>query len=124
MLRVCDQLVDPRLERVAAHAVERAEIADMLAPCEARIEAAHVGQHADAALHPAPVEMRIDAVDQGIAPVGGEHGVDEAQDGGLAGAVGADDAGDLAVARNEADAADGMDAAERLVKVANLDHSP
>src|SRR5690606_28909924 len=64
----------------------------------------------------------IDAVDQHLAAVRLHQGVEHAQRGGLAGAVRPEQARDLAVTRAEADAVDGLDRAERLVQVLELDH--
>src|ERR1044071_9201524 len=63
------------------------------------------------------------AVDQGAAAIRFQHGVEDAQRGGLAGAVRPDQPGDLAIARGEADAAHGLHVAERLPQILDDDQA-
>src|SRR5262249_50807953 len=64
----------------------------------------------------------VDAVHAGAALIGRDHAVDHAQAGGLAGAVGTQKAGDLAVARQEADLARRLPRAETLPQALRFDH--
>src|SRR5690606_41290331 len=69
---------------------------------------------------------RVDPVDLDLAAVRAHQRVEHAQGGGLAGAVGAEQAGDLAVAGLEAHAGHGLHRAgagpEALVEVSGDDH--
>src|SRR6185312_11679278 len=65
---------------------------------------------------------RIDAIHQHLPGIGLHQRVQHAQRGGLARAVGTEQTGDLAVARGEGDAVDGLHFAEGLVQVFYFDH--
>jgi hypothetical protein len=107
--------------------VQLAEVGDVLACGQALVDAARVGQHAERTAHRGRVACSIDAVDQHLAGVGFHQRVEHAQGRGLAGAVGAEQSGDLAVVCGEVDAVHGLDDAglglERLVQVAGDDHA-
>ena len=103
-------------------AVQAREIVDVLARAQALVQAARIRQDAEASAHRDRIDRRIDAVHQHLPGVGFHQGVQHPQGGGLAGAVGAEQPGDLAVAGGEADAVDGFHLAEGLVQVPDLDH--
>ena len=90
---------------VARHAVQRAVVDDVLARGQARVEAARVGQHAHARQHVARSRDDVDAVDAHRPGVGRDQRGEHAQRRRLAGAVRAEQAGDAAVRRVEADVA-------------------
>ena len=118
--------VDPRRDARLGDAVQAPEILDVLARREPLVEAAGVRQHAEPAAHVARLRGRIDAVDQHAAGVRLHERVEHAQRRGLAGAVRAEQAGDLAVARREAHVVHGADDraahGERLLQSLHLDH--
>jgi hypothetical protein len=94
----------------------------MFSRAEVRIDAGAVRQHAQA---PGRLQGRVDRavpVDERVPGIGPEHRVQHAQRGGLAGAVGPEEAGDAAVWRAQTDVAHGRDRAEVLVEVSGLDH--
>ena len=102
---VVDQRVDARLERGAGQTVQRAVVADVLARGEARIQAARIGQHADALAHRVAVAQDVEAADAGACRRRASQRREHAQQRRLAGAVRAEQAGDLAVGRGERDVA-------------------
>ena len=71
-----DQRVDARVERGAGQAVQLAEVGDVLARGEARVEAARVGQHAQARARGRCGSRRdVDAVDERRCPASGRISV-------------------------------------------------
>src|SRR5262249_12638280 len=62
------------------------------------------------------------AADRGLAPGGVEQGGQDAHGGGLAGAVGADEAVDVALLQLEAEPVEGVQLAVHLGQLAGLDH--
>ncbi len=104
--------VDALFQAAAVEAMQAAEITDVLARRQAGIQAPGVGEGADAALGGQAVGDRIQAVDAGGAPIRAHDGIEDAQRRRLAGAVGADQGGDLAVAGGEAQSVEGMHGAE------------
>jgi hypothetical protein len=130
MLQRFGQRLARALRRPAPlQAVQLAEVGDVLARGQALVHAARVGQHAQAAAHGFGVLAHIDAIDQHAALVRLHQGVEHAHGGGLAGAVGAEQAGDLAVVGGEADVIHGDDgrgllalAGEGLAQVFCDDH--
>src|SRR5690606_2101789 len=62
------------------------------------------------------------AVDADLAAIGFHQRVEHAQRGGLAGAIGPEQTGDLAVMCGETDAIDSLDLAEGLVQIVDLKH--
>ena len=73
---------------------------DVLARGQALVDAARVGQHAERAARALPASRAASMPSTSTRPLSGLHQrVEHAQRGGLAGAVGAEQAGDLAVAR-------------------------
>src|SRR5690606_34615162 len=98
------------------------EIVDVLARAEPFVEAARVRQHPEAAAYRGGITGGVDAVDAHGAAVGPHQRVEHAQRGGLAGTVGTEQAGDLAVARAERDAVDRDDVSEGLAQAGCLDH--
>src|SRR6185295_549239 len=77
---------------------------------------------AQARAHRQRLLRRVQPVDERPALVRGEDGGEDAQGGGLAGAVGAQKAGDLPIPGDEGDAPEGLHLAERLVELLDLDH--
>ena len=106
MRRRRDQLGDARVQLAPREPVQFAEIADVLARRQPRVQRAVVGQHAEPAARRDRVLLAVDAVDQRGAAVRPQHRADQAEHRGLAGAVRPDQPGDLAVARDEADVLD------------------
>ncbi len=74
-----DERLDARRERGAGEAVQPAEVGDVLARGELRVDAGAVRQHADPAARGQRVGLHVDAVDDGRAGVGPQHGVEDAQ---------------------------------------------
>src|SRR6185437_10191442 len=103
-------------------ALQAREILDVLACGEPLVQAARIRQHAELAAHRQRIDRGVDAVHQHLAAIGFHQRIEHAQRGGLAGAVGAEQAGDLAVAGGEADAVDGFHCAEGLVQIPDFDH--
>ena len=116
------QLVDAALERRPRETVQAAEITHRLARREPRIQPPAVGQDADPALHLAGLAAAVESIDPGAATIGPEHGVEYPQSRRLAGAVGADESGDLAVVRGKADAARGMNRVEGFFQALDFNH--
>ena len=82
------------------------------------VQAAFLGHVADAA---AGVVVKRVPVEEHLARIGGEHTEGDAHRGGLAGAVGADEAVHLAVVDGKTHAVEGLDVAEALVQVLDFD---
>jgi hypothetical protein len=99
------EVLRARVGRLALHAVQRAVVDDVLARRQARIEAARVGQHAHPRQHLARSRDDVDAVDAHRPGLGRDERGEHAQRRRLAGAVRAEQAGDAAVRRVEADVA-------------------
>ncbi len=108
--------------RGALQAVQRAEVQDVLARRQVRIDAGAVRQHPEAPGGLQGRAHRAVPVDERIPRIGPQHRVQHAQRGGLAGAVGPEEPGDAAVRRAQTDVAHGRDRAEVLVEVRGLDH--
>ena len=89
-------------------AVQRAVVADVLARGEARIEAARIRQHADALRARRSDRARRRGRRWSRSPVGHDQRGQHAQQRRLAGAVGPEQAGDLAVRRDERHVAHGV----------------
>jgi hypothetical protein len=100
------QLGDARLELAALDAMQLAEITQMLARRQPQVERADVGEDAEPAARRQRIRLAVDAVDQRRAAIRPQHRADQAKHRRLAGAIRANEAGDLAVARNEADVLD------------------
>ena len=121
-LQQADELGGAGAGRGARQAVQRAEVQDVFARAEVRIDAGAVRQHAQA---PGRVQRRADhavPVDERIPRIGPEHRVQHAQRGGLAGAVGPHEAGDAAVGGAQTHVAHGRHRSEVLVQLSRLDH--
>ena len=86
----------------AGDALQLAEIVDVLAGGEARIEARLIGQHAEPQPRALRIGHRIDIVHDDLPFVRPHQRVEHAQRRGLAGAVRAEQARDLAVGGGEA----------------------
>ena len=117
-----DQLVDPLLERVALQPLQLAEVANVLARGETRVDGAGVGEHAEPGARGADIGARGGTVDHNVTAVGRDERVEHAQRRGLAGAVGTEQTGDGAVLGDERHVVDGDDLAEAAVQVARFDH--
>ena len=115
-----DQGAHAEPQRVAGQPLEPAEVDEVLARCEPRVEAFGLGEHADAGLD--GCLCCADAVDLHAAAIGAHQGGDHAQGGGLASAVGAQDAGDGAVAGDEGHVVDCHHSAKLASQPARLDH--
>src|SRR6185437_14746334 len=102
------QLDGPRVGRVARHALKGAVIDDVFPRGEARIQAARIGQHPHSRQHLAGPSDHIDAIDAQLPCVRREEPGQHPQRRCLAGAVRAEEAGDAAVDRMQADIANGM----------------
>ena len=119
-----DQLqhvVDAAVELAPGHAVELAVEAQVLLGGEVDVERRVLEDQADAAADVVPLGAHVVAGDPGAA--GGRPG-QRAQDldrGGLARAVGAEEAEGLARLDPEVDAADGLDVAVPLLQAGDLD---
>jgi len=105
-------------------ALELGEVRDVLARGHALVEPACVGQHAEPMAHGFRIARGVDAVDTHIARIRLHERIEHAQRRRLARAVRPEQARDLAVARDEADAFDRLHRAERLVEAGRLDHGP
>jgi hypothetical protein len=105
-------------------ALQPAVIGDVLACGQSVVQAARIRHHAQGALDLQRFAFRIDAIDAHVAGIGLEQGIEHAQGGGLASAIGAEQAGDLAVFGGEADFVDGHDLAlvEGLSQTVCFDH--
>ena len=115
-------LLDSRLERRAAEAVEPAEEREVLARRQVRVDRQLLGHVPDAGLR----RDRPDVDGAGrprvtVAAVPCEQAADHRDGRGLAGAVGAQQAVRLALVDPEADALDGLDGAEGLAQVPGLE---
>jgi hypothetical protein len=69
-----DQRLDAPFERGAVEPVQPAEVGDVLARGELRVDAGAVRQHADPTARGQRVRLHVDAVDGGSAGVGPHHG--------------------------------------------------
>ncbi|KAG1255890.1 hypothetical protein G6F68_010044 [Rhizopus microsporus] len=120
------QHFDAFADALRGQAVQLAEVGDVLARGQALVDAARIGQHAKMAPHFHRVAGGVDAVDADAALVGCHQRVQHAHGGGLAGAIGAEQAGDLAIGGTETDVGHRLDAAgagvEGLVQVVGDDH--
>ena len=116
------QEVDGRRDRRGVEGVQLADVAQVLAGREADVEAVGIGQDADEPLHGERIRDHVGPVDGNGARVRREQAVERAQGRGLAGAVGAEQAGDAAVARREADPVHRHDIAEAALEAAHLHH--
>ena len=101
-----DELLDARRRaRRRSSPCSSPEVGDVLARGELRVDAGAVRQHADPARAPRAGRTATSTPSTAArAGVGREHGVEDAQRRGLAGAVRAEQAGDAPVPRLEADA--------------------
>ncbi len=86
-----------------AHAMQAAEIGDVLTRRQALVHATRIGQHAEAAADIIGMLCHVQTIHLHRALIGRHQGVEHAQGGGFAGAIGAEQAGDFSVARDEAD---------------------
>lgn len=102
------QQVRALCDLAARQAMQLAEVGDVLACGQALVDAACVRQHPECAAHRHRVAGGIHAIDRDAALVGRHQRVEHAQGGGLAGAIGAEQPGDLAVGSAEADPVDGF----------------
>ena len=120
------QHLDAFADHLRGQAVQFAEVGDVLACGQALVDATRIGQHAEVAAHFHRVARSVDAIDGDAALVGGHQRVEHAHGGGLAGAVGAKQAGDAAILGAEADVGHRLDApaagVEGLVQVVGDDH--
>lgn len=113
-----EQLGAALLGSLAVDAVQLGQKDQLLQNLFLAVQAALLGHVADAATG---VVVKRSPVQEHLARVGGEHAEGDAHRGGLAGAVGADEAVHLAVVDGETHAVEGLDAAEALVQVADFD---
>ena len=113
-------------DALRGQAVQLAEVGDVLARGQALVDAARIGQHAKMAPHFHRVAGGVDAVDADAALVGCHQRVQHAHGGGLAGTIGAEQAGDLAIGGTETDVGHRLDTAgagvEGLMQVVGDDH--
>src|SRR5690606_105077 len=117
-----DQLVNALLQLFAAQPVEVAEVADVLAGCQAQIEAVGIGQHAEAFLRLLAMEDGVVLVDECSTAVRLQRAGDETHGRALARAVGAEQAGDQAVGRFEGDFLYRLDLTERFREIGDANH--
>lgn len=98
--------LDAGLELGAGHAEEPAVVAEVLLGGEFDVEAGALEDDAEALADGVGLGEGVAAedADDGARPGGSEHGGDDAEEGGLAPAVGAEDAEDLALGDGEVDA--------------------
>ena len=113
-----EQLGAALLGGFAVDAVQLGQKDQLLQDLLFAVQAALLGHVADAA---AGVVVKRAAVQEHLAGVCGEHPERDAHGGGLAGAVGADEAVHFAVVDGETHAVEGVDVAEALVQVADFD---
>jgi hypothetical protein len=89
-------LAGPLVRLAAGQAIEAADHLDVLPAAEDLIDGGGLAGQPDPGAHPGRVGADVDAGDAGAAPVGGEQGGEHADEGGLAGAVGPQQAVDAA----------------------------
>jgi hypothetical protein len=107
--------------RVGAHATELEEQVDRLAARELRPQR-HVARDVGKAfVETDPVGPRVAAEQPGRARVGVQEPEEDTDRRGLAGAVGAEEPGDLSGLDGEVEAVQGVDRAEALAQVVDLD---
>ncbi len=122
MPSACDSSAVRDAKSLRLHAMQRAEVANVLPRGQIVVQPGGVRQHAQVRARLRSLAADVDAVDARFAAVGRQHAVEHAQTGGFAGAIGAEQTGDLAVARHERDVARRFDAAEAFVQAHGLDH--
>ena len=118
-----DQLGRARLPLAALQAVQGAEVQNVLARGEIRIDTGSVRQHPHQPAGRERLADRAGAIDQSVARVRHQHRIEDPERGRLAGAVGAEQSGDAAVARAQRHVADGLDRTEILLQVRGFNHA-
>ena len=106
----------------AGHALQLAEVLDVLPRREAGIQARLIGQHAKREARTLRICDGIDPIDEDLSLVWPHQRVQHPQRCRLARAVWAEETRDLPVGGAEADAIDGAHVAESLVEVLDADH--
>jgi hypothetical protein len=114
--------VDALAQSAFFHAVQLTEIREVFARGQAFVQPELVGQEADVGAHGERIALRVDAIDGDGAVVAFQHADEGAQQRGLAGAVGAEQGGDVAVVRREADASQRLHGAELFADFVCFDH--
>src|SRR5262245_17886788 len=115
-----EDLLDARRQGAGRHAVQAAEVRDVLARRETLVETLVIEQRADPP--PALDRRALACADLDRPSVRPQQPADEREGRGLAGAVLAENAGDDAIRRGERDIADGAHRPEGLAQVLDDDH--
>ena len=121
-LEQLEHLADAGLDRGLVHAVEAAVEAQELAGGELLVDERPIGDETERRLGGLGLVGQVVAVDDDAAGGGLEQAGDEADGGGLAGAVGAEEAVDLARLHVERHAVDRGELAVLLAQVLHADH--
>ncbi len=119
--------LDDRGDRARAlgdgHAIGGREKIEVLADGDALVDAGVIGHVADATTHAFGIDLDVDAVDLDTAAARFEQRAHDADGGGFAGAVGAEEGEDFPFGYVEGDVVDGVDGAERFNEVLDTDHA-
>ncbi len=103
-------------------AVERAEEGEIFAGGEFVVEGDVLGHEAEAAFHGVGLGAHDSAFDAHFAAIGAEQAGNHGDGGGLAGAVGSEEADHFAGMRGEGDFVDGDEVAIAFVEPSDLEH--
>ncbi len=117
-----DQFCSPRGAVGTRQPVQRTEVRNVFTRREVLIDACGVRQHTDATPDFQRIAHGADAVYDGVAGIGGQHGVQDPQCRGFAGAVRAEQSRNAAVLRAHAHIAHGRNGSEVLLQVSRVDH--
>ena len=101
-----------------------ADVDEVLFGGKFHVDAARLEDHSDLAAHSAGIERHVVAQDQGASGGGKHQRGEDAEHGGLAAAVGAEQAEDLRALHVEGDAVEGHAVAVLVAQAFDLDHRP
>ncbi len=117
-----DHVLGARLPVRAGQSVQGSKVGDVFARRQVWIDACSMRQHSDAPPGLERVAHDADAVDERVAGIGCQDGVEDAQRGRLARAVGAQQAGNAAIESAQIHVAHGRNGSEVLLQVRRFDH--
>nr|GEU28344.1 hypothetical protein [Tanacetum cinerariifolium] len=115
-------VVDARLGRRHRHAAQAGEIGQVFARGQAVVQTRLIGQETDRRPHRCRSERGIEPIDAEVAAIARHQAQQHAQQGGLAGPVGTEQAGDFSIARLERHLVQRADGSERLARLHNFYH--
>ena len=112
------------LQRRAGDSVEMADVDEVLLRRKLHVDAARLEDHADLAAHAAGIQSHVVAQNQSASGGGQHQGGKNAEHGGLAAAVGAEQTEDLGAIHGEGDAVEGDAIAVLMAQAVDLNDRP